>query len=1190
MPNILQTSPRRTQSNNEWVNILNNSECSNIQLAKEIREQIVFLDSLNLNQFDKEQNKEISHSKEEIKKYNQKLWKGFSDTSLIKFIKDELIKIDSIFKKKITAILNGKERKSLNSKVTASNNNIYWNKALKFWESSTAFRKTSSNTNTSNDKIKNINNDKKEINTNDLVFMINYTEFKRLNTVTKKALIMYINWIKEWITKYDYLKQHKVIKNNVENICNILLDKKDYNSELLNNYNKEKNKIIKNAKSAKDSLSIVWVDESLIGSWETITSIDPYITDIDDNIKSNLYNAEWNVKTAEQLKKIWLWLSLDLTWSNNFKNWELSRYFDRLDNKSIEKLRKEYNINDLDVLKKKFIKEITEKFNEWFSTEFNNIQNILETNDLQIKLFWKDIIFKTLEDRNFALSSTLYFIEGFSKDPDYGVAITLFLLWKIYNFGELISSTGLSFFLWDFWKVLSVWLITFMVWYHTHRKYKQKFKENKIQEEYNNDSKKYLENNEAPDEIKRRWKIIKTIEKRLKIESKNDPIDSSMYDQTIKDLKEFERTQISIKSNNVFFARLFKTIYKHDWAMWTIGKAIKWLMVPWTAWIIEELKWSPNVRWREEKWFLKPIKSLLNAFPLSNINWNKEYTAIQLDEFEWTFEQELIKFSKESEKIIQADSINKTFKNVKISFKNDLIDYIIKEVEEDLKTNDAIEISEDLKIKITNIKDVLIKLETLVDKTELSQYKKQILNIELKEFIDTINNLDNFKDSIDNLKKKLINLLILEEAKIDISTKIKNYKEIIKDLTNIREYNNFIKKIMEWFTDNMDETEIWKQKIKAGKIITSLDNIFNNVGDKNFSLFKSSIESRLKDIIKDPTSWIDLYNTHLEELSNEIMEIKNKIIKEIANLRPNVKGKIINLCNKWLKISDATNNKISNLWKSIENIQNINTNIDSFSDETIQDKIELEFITNIDNSTYIKKLNEKLTKLISIKLDIPNEIKAKIFANTNIEWDLIEETSKNLLEKIEKEEAKKITKKYTEIHKEWKIYKIKEEFYTKYGFTFNEQEPTNPNQWKKPNKAPKPKPAPQPNPNPQPRNSWSFENTPQAREIFIKTVNKFLASIWEPKLDELKIIDLDTKVDILSKAKIKKKDIPFFEESMRTIANAESISSIQTWRIAAAINWTLNNKWKNHIKKSKPWLIDKLEKILTESIKKWIKK
>jgi len=50
------------------------------------------------------------------------------------------------------------------------------------------------------------------------------------------------------------------------------------------------------------------------------------------------------------------------------------------------------------------------------------------------------------------------------------------------------------------------------------------------------------------------------------------------------------------------------------------------------------------------------------------------------------------------------------------------------------------------------------------------------------------------------------------------------------------------------------------------------------------------------------------------------------------------------------------------------------------------------------------------------------------------------------LEKIEKEEAKKITKKYTEIHKEWKIYKIKEEFYTKYGFTFNEQEPTNPNQ------------------------------------------------------------------------------------------------------------------------------------------------
>jgi len=42
----------------------------------------------------------------------------------------------------------------------------------------------------------------------------------------------------------------------------------------------------------------------------------------------------------------------------------LSRYFDRLDNKSIEKLRKEYNINDLDVLKKKFIKEITEKFNE----------------------------------------------------------------------------------------------------------------------------------------------------------------------------------------------------------------------------------------------------------------------------------------------------------------------------------------------------------------------------------------------------------------------------------------------------------------------------------------------------------------------------------------------------------------------------------------------------------------------------------------------------------------------------------------------------------------------------------------------------------------------------------------------------------------------------------------------------------
>jgi len=55
------------------VNILDNSEYSNTQLTKEIREQIVFLDSLNLSQFDKEQNKEISHSKEEIKKYNQKL-------------------------------------------------------------------------------------------------------------------------------------------------------------------------------------------------------------------------------------------------------------------------------------------------------------------------------------------------------------------------------------------------------------------------------------------------------------------------------------------------------------------------------------------------------------------------------------------------------------------------------------------------------------------------------------------------------------------------------------------------------------------------------------------------------------------------------------------------------------------------------------------------------------------------------------------------------------------------------------------------------------------------------------------------------------------------------------------------------------------------------------------------------------
>jgi len=710
-----------------------------------------------------------------------------------------------------------------------------------------------------------------------LIFKLYLNLNNGFDSATKATISLHIDWIDTWITSYPYLKDNPSVIENVKYLWNVLLWISAYRNEELANYESKRKYIMDNSKDAREALVVAnWLKDGLFWNWDTFFDADPSIQKIDDNIEENLLSSDGELKTAEELKTIWLELCWEINLDNKNVNKDLlNKYMAMLDRESIDILMDRYHVSTKDEAFTKFKEDILTQYKKWFQKSIDDIEAILKTDNLEVNIWGQVVLFTTIQERNFALTSSLYFIKWFAEDPESWVDVWTYFgmgVWKtIFNVLWVWPQS----LIWNLWQWINWALALAVATYHIKYNLMQKMgtADSRLQKQYNElKADKLNEFYEANTWLKDRWVTLDTIIERIRIE-----VEAWTVDKTILlDLEKFKKTYFTISNDNVFYSKLFKTLHGNVWVARILNGIWKFFFLPSAFWISENILWKPIIRWRPNEWLLKypriwvdelswMIPDQYSGYKYS-IKWSlngKQW--LDLWKIAWSFKDYLKDFAEKSKPVIERYNLKKLLKDVKLWFdpalKNKL-EESVRKISESITITDN-SAKENFENTLKEISDRLKAIESFSLKSENSDYKSSI-ETRLKEIVDNIEKegtINNFNEKLEQLEKEILNVPEMRKKIWKIGDD--DIKQKIRD------------KINEWILiDDKENGIIDNMKASIDKIV-EIDTLIRN-NNVNWILKKEFL-----DLIWKSEHLINEFKINIETL--ETVRKPNVLPKEVKD-------------------------------------------------------------------------------------------------------------------------------------------------------------------------------------------------------------------------------------------------------------------------------------------------------------------
>lgn len=685
---------------------------------------------------------------------------------------------------------------------------------------------------------------------------------------------------------------------------------------------KKREEIVRTAKTAQEQLvTSLWIKEK---DWYLDFRVDDSIEKIDNEISQNLFLEDRTVKSESKLKGIWLSLIQDIDFKQTSPNNEqIQAYKERLSQESIEELKRFYNTSSKEQAITKFIIELKETLWENMKDTAKEIETLLNSNDTTIIFQWKKHVFQNLQEKNFALTSVLYFIKWFAEDiEDPGFIFwVLQLWWMIAEWIIALSSFWLSKLLWDYTEIFSAVFWTLLLGSHILLWGNNKIpgtSRQKLQQEYNNltDKSTFFENDANP-WYKDRFDLLDMIKKWVKIEANAWRIPMSVFT----DLENFEKSYFTIKNDELFYSRLFKIIHSYEWNLAYLRMGLKFTIVPWWLGIIEDFRWAPIWRWITSRWWLFLWRTLFNwnlgvrwAFdPLGSRRW----WSIDLNKDVETFKGYLLELKDHFKWIVKLD----IFKHVRLDDRDKglLLDQMRQEIDDiDVKDTASLDAIDAV---YQNINRIITDIDT--KERALGEFSDSA-KARVTQLIRDIGTLKstNFLSKLEELQTET-NLLLGEKS----TEWINSWKWTLSKL---------------WDVWNISVLQDIKTKIKSWLISSDIDN--NTIANIDGSLDKIiGISHRLDDIDRNNKIQKELIGKiWLPKEWIESLDRKTKWLEDIIHRIKWPYTQILDEAFKWEKVDWNIIKWLENHFKELDEIKEVrNRKTGEVTDTVEQQKIRV---------------------------------------------------------------------------------------------------------------------------------------------------------------------------------------------------------------------------------------------------------
>jgi len=713
----------------------------------------------------------------------------------------------------------------------------------------------------------------------------------------------------EWTAKFieeveglieDLVNDKNIQKQDIQKVISVL--GKDYEGGI-NHLESEVQSIIKQARTAEQwMITANGLEDSFL---DFNLRFDKELEQIDENIQSNLMREpteneveklnfpenELLIHDANKLKKIWLDLKISFREKTQApEKDQLKEYANILNWESKEALLAYYGTENIQDAITKLINDLNRLMWENMQARAKEVKNILKTEELSFELAWESMEFTNLQERNFALTSLLYTIKWFAEDiQDPGFLYVSYILGsKAVSWLAAISWFWIGWILWDTEKFVKVTLLASLIWATTYYRFNAKIPmvgNNKLKDAYNNakpeDKSKILEAEENK-YIKDRHNLLSTIREWIKIErdATTDADEKTRLTNILDNINNVEKRYMFLPKkggwDNVFYARLFKSIYWYDGGTEILRLWMRGFLVPGWAGLSEDMLWKPHLRWWSEPRRFSPRKLLTGingnhkgfalAFDIlgdrrdSNLNLNEDVTTFKSylekleTHFRWTVGVNVLKWIN----IVDID-------NLKAHLKAEI---------------DAIDDNDTLKIK-----DVTTRFWNIAEA--------------LKDITSKRKSLPMFQDAIDTRLKTLISEISHPNGGSDMFLK-KLQTELVKeiDLIDWVDWNEGILKKLWKLSNENTRNNIIDATNKGLSIEDPFNNSIQNIAkemdsiiniDWKISAMSSDIQAKYNRVLDiafhwDKADWaiIDRLKKHFAKI--EDIEKKGDTIK---------KGKVI---------------------------------------------------------------------------------------------------------------------------------------------------------------------------------------------------------------------------------------------------------------------------------------------------------